>query len=132
MYLSTSSPPVEAGGSKSSLRVFPSTASNVTFEGGSLGCGSGTTYGVSATDGGPTGNDEATRKNQVIGRPQNATLLSQACVHRVPTTLRKETVPSRYTEKQGMERATTCLPYKRSFYKTRRTCIHIARLAVVV
>lgn len=52
-YLSISSPPVEAGGLKSTLRVLPSTASRVTFVGGSLGCGRGMAYGVSDTAGGP-------------------------------------------------------------------------------
>lgn len=52
-YLSISSPPVEAGGLKPTLRVLPSTASRVTLEGGSLGCGRGMAYGVSATAEGP-------------------------------------------------------------------------------
>lgn len=54
LYLSTSSPPVETGALKPTLRVLPSTASSVTFSGGLLGCGSGMTYGVSAIADGPT------------------------------------------------------------------------------
>lgn len=52
-YLSISSPPVDEGGSNLSLSVLPSTAASDTFEGGSLGCGSGIAYGVSATAGAP-------------------------------------------------------------------------------
>lgn len=52
-YLSTSSPPVEAGALKPTLRVLPSTASRVTFDGGSLGCGMGIAKGVTANAGGP-------------------------------------------------------------------------------
>lgn len=52
-YLSISSPPVDAGGSNFSLSVLPSTAASDTFEGASLGCGSGIAYGVSATAEGP-------------------------------------------------------------------------------
>lgn len=57
LYLSTSSPPVEAGGSKPTHSVLPSTASRVTLDGASLGCGRGMMYGVSATAEEPAQND---------------------------------------------------------------------------